>query len=287
MAPFSARPEGTRQPLMTALQKHFPALDIADIRVEPVSGLSSKSWRIRSAGIDWLAREQPLAERQLGVDRQREFALLRQMSAAGLAPRPLLWRDGWLIVEWVPGRSATPDEFLMMLANGEIARMLSQLHSLPRCGYTLDLKALLSRHWQRMDPCRRSPALLRAHHYFQRTALPKPLALSPLHLDVHAENVLLVPQGTKLIDWEYAVDGDIAFELAFIIRASQMESRAQTRFLQDYQRCRRAFSISSLQQRVTQWFPWVDYLVLMWCEVRWHQTRDPEFLASIPALRRQ
>ncbi|MBN3163357.1 thiamine kinase [Pectobacterium brasiliense] len=283
MAPFSIKQAGIRQ-LTATIQKHFPAVEMADIRFELVGGLSSKSWRIRGPDIEWLARRQSPTERKMGVDRQREFALLRQMSAIGLAPRPRLWRDGWLIVEWVPGRIATADEFLMMLANGEVARLLSQLHRQPRCGHPLDLKVLFAQHWQLMDPCRRSPALLRAHHYFQRAALPTPLALAPLHLDVHAENLLITPQETMLIDWEYASDGDIAFELAFIVRASQMESMAQTHFLQSYQRHRRGFSVSRLQQQMMQWFPWVDYLVLMWFEVRWQQTKNPEFLAEIPAL---
>ncbi|MBN3137777.1 thiamine kinase [Pectobacterium punjabense] len=284
MAPFSIKQAGIQQHLTTAIQKHFPAVEMDDIRFELVGGLSSKSWRIRGPGIEWLARRQSPTERKMGVNRQREFALLRQMSAIGLAPRPLLWRDGWLIVEWVPGRIATSDEFLMMLANGEVARILSQLHRLPCSGHPVDLKTLFAQHWQLMDPRRRSPALLRAHHHFQCTALPTPLALAPLHLDVHAENLLITPQGAMLIDWEYASDGDIAFELAFIVRASQMESVAQTRFLQSYQQYRRGFSVSRLQQQMTQWFPWVDYLVLMWFEIRWQQTKNPEFLAEIPAL---
>ncbi|KGA23749.1 thiamine kinase [Pectobacterium brasiliense] len=284
MAPFSIKQAGIQQQLTATIQKHFPAVEMADIRFELVGGLSSKSWRIRGPDIEWLARRQSSTERKMGVDRQREFALLRQMSAIGLAPRPRLWRDGWLIVEWVPGRIATSDEFLMMLANGEVTRLLSQLHRQPRCGHPLDLKVLFAQHWQLMDPRRRSPTLLRAHHYFQRAVLPTPLALAPLHLDVHAENLLITPQETMLIDWEYASDGDIAFELAFIVRASQMESMAQTHFLQSYQRHRRGFSVSRLQQQMMQWFPWVDYLVLMWFEVRWQQTKNPEFLAEIPAL---
>ncbi|KFX07861.1 thiamine kinase [Pectobacterium betavasculorum] len=285
MAPFSIKLAGIQQQLTATIQKHFPALEMADIRFELIGGLSSKSWRIHGAGIEWLARRQSSAERKMGVDRQRECALLRKMSAIGLAPHPLLWRDGWLIVEWVPGRIATTDEFLMMLANGEVASILSQLHRQPLSGYPLDLKTLFAQHWQLMDPHRRSPALLRAHHHFQRAALPTSMALAPLHLDVHAENLLITQQGTMLIDWEYASDGDIAFELAFIVRASQMDSVAQTYFLQSYQRHRRGFSVSRLQQQVKQWFPWVDYLVLMWFEIRWQQTKNPEFLAEIPTLR--
>ena len=38
--------------------------------------------------------------------------------------------------------------------------------------------------------------------------------ISPLHMDVHAGNLVHSASGLKLIDWEYAGDGDIALELA-------------------------------------------------------------------------
>ncbi|MEH0876250.1 thiamine kinase [Pectobacterium cacticida] len=281
---------GTLQQLVATLQKYRPAVELADIRFEPIGGLSSNSWRIRGAGIEWLARRQSLTAQEMGVERRREFALLRQMSAVGLAPRPLLWRDGWLIVEWVPGRIATADEFLTLLGNGDVARVLSQVHHQPRSGYSLDLKSRFAHYWQWMDPRRRSPALLRAHHYFQRAVLPTPLKIAPLHLDVHAGNWLITPRGTMLIDWEYATDGDIAFELALVVRASSRESDVSTSFLQSYQSYQRQwpdFSVSRLEKQIAQWFPWVDYLVLMWFEMRWQQTKSPEFLATIPALRQR
>lgn len=283
MAPFSIKQAGIQQQLTAAIQKHFPAVEIADIRFELVGGLSSKSWRIR--GGYRMACSSAVANR--AEDGRRSPARVRPAAAdvhdracataAAVARRLADCRVG-------AGRIATSDEFLMMLANGEVARVLSRLHRLPRCGHPLDIKMLFAQHWQLMDPHRRSPALLRAHHYFQRAPLPTPLALAPLHLDVHAENLLITPQGTMLIDWEYASDGDIAFELAFIVRASQMDSMAQRYFLQSYQRHRRGFSVNRLQQQMRQWFPWVDYLVLMWFEIRWQQTKNPEFLADIPAL---
>ncbi len=45
---------------------------------------------------------------------------------------------------------------------------------------------------------------------------PRPLSLSPLHMDVHAGNLVHSASGLKLIDWEYAGDGDIALELAAV-----------------------------------------------------------------------
>ncbi len=42
------------------------------------------------------------------------------------------------------------------------------------------------------------------------------MRLAPLHMDVHAGNIVHTAGGLRLIDWEYAGDGDIALELAAV-----------------------------------------------------------------------
>lgn len=277
----------TKQQLTALVRQYFPAVDTAGFHFEPVSGLSSESWRITGPEITWLARPQSPLGYQAGTDRQREFHLLRQMAAAGLAPRPLLWQRDWLIIEWVPGRITNADEFSTLVTNGALAGCLSAIHQQPCSGYPLDLRKLFARHWQQMDVKRRSPELLRLYQHFQHESLPASLAYAPLHLDVHAENLLITDEGMMLIDWEYASDGDIAFEMAFIFRANQMDIPAQKAFLATYQQHRPGLSSERLYQHVVQWLPWVDYLVLMWFEVRWQQTKQDRFLEVIPSLRRQ
>lgn len=54
-------------------------------------------------------------------------------------------------------------------------------------------------------------------------------------MDVHGDNIVLTSAGLKLIDWEYAGDGDIALELA----AVWVEDERQHRQLADaYARAR-------------------------------------------------
>lgn len=269
------------------LGRRFPAAQSADFHFESVGGLSSESWRISAPGFEALARPQSASGRLTGVDRHREFHLLRQMAAAGLAPRPLLWVKDWLIIEWAPGRVVTTAEFSALLNNGDLARYLAVIHQQPLSGYPLALQPLFALHWQRMDARRRTPALLRLHQRFQRQAPPKPLAVAPLHLDVHADNLLLTREKIQLIDWEYAADGDIALELAFIARANQLDVTTQRSFLQGYCRQRPGFSLACLQQQIERWLPWVDYLLLMWHEIRWRQTGQERFLQALAPLRRQ
>ena len=252
-----------------------------------MNGSGRGCWRVRVGERELLARPQTPEAAQLGVSSQREYRVLRQLSARHLAPKPVVYRDGWLIVEWAAGATASAQDFSCVLENGSLAQLLSQLHCQPCCGFRLNLPMQFTRHWQHMDPCRRTPALLRWYHHFQRVAPPDLLAWAPLHLDVHSENVLITPQGTLLlIDWEYAADGDIGLELALLVRGNGLDIASQRRLLQTYQQLRPGLCAQALNASVQQWLPWADYLILMWWEVCWHQTGQTAFLAAGSASRR-
>ncbi len=45
--------------------------------------------------------------------------------------------------------------------------------------------------------------------------------------------------------------------------------------------------VARLQAQVHRWLPWVDYLMLLWFEVRWQQSGDAEFLRWGAAVRRR
>lgn len=63
---------------------------------------------------------------------------------------------------------------------------------------------------------------------------PLPLRLAPLHMDVHAGNPVHSRDGLRLIDWEYAGDGDIAMELAAVWTGSEHQRRE---LVAEYARC--------------------------------------------------
>ncbi len=80
---------------------------------------------------------------------------------------------------------------------------------------------------------------------------PRPLRLSPLHMDVHAGNLVHSASGLKLIDWEYAGDGDIALELA----AVWVENTEQHRQLVNDYATRAKIYPAQLWRQVRRWFP--------------------------------
>lgn len=265
----------------------------ADWHISPVSGLTGESWRISypsnsAASINWLAREQSVQKTQLGVDRRRERKLLRHVAGHHLAPTIIAADQHWLVVDWLEGDVVTQAQFIELSSNGQLAQLLTRLHHLPTSGYRLDLHAQLSRYAGQIDTKRLSPSWLRLHQHFLRRSPPQPVKLAPLHMDIHPCNLLATFSGLKLIDWEYAADGDIALEIAALFRGNDWSAPQQQAFLQRYCANEQGYpDIERLSRQIQRWVPWVDYLMLMWFEVRWQQTQDNEFLQWAAPLRRR
>ncbi|KAA9001403.1 phosphotransferase [Affinibrenneria salicis] len=268
------------------MHHRLPAVNTAGCTFSLVGGLSGESWRIQGAGIDWLARPNSRVQALSGGCRRREFAVLRRMNACGLAPRPVCLDAHWLLVNWTAGPVATEADFLRVLSDGSLAGKLRQLHGCRRYGYPLDLRAQLARYWQRVDRRRLSPAWLALHRHFQRAPLPACLHLAPLHLDIHAGNLVSDAQDMMLIDWEYAADGDIALELAALVAGNRLGPAQRHRLFCDYARPGQGYTPAQLARFCAQWLPWVEYLMVMWYEVRWRLTRQPALLQAAAPLRR-
>lgn len=268
------------------LNRALPAREASARRVEPVDGLTGASWRVSAAGLKALAREAAPYNALLGVDRRREYRLLRRLPAGVPAPKPLIGTRHWLLVEWLDGECLPPAGWRTAIAGGQLAALLAQLHHGPRYGYPIALHARFAAYWQASDPARRCPAWLRLQQRFMRQKTPKPLSLAPLHMDIHPGNVLRAQDGgLRLIDWEYAGDGDIALELAALFRANGLDRRQQAGFVYAYLACSPGYGADILHRRVAAWMPWVDYMMLMWYEVRWRQTGQRHFLGHAAPLR--
>lgn len=269
-------------PFRQLLKQWLPAVNTAGYQLSLVEGLTGKSWRIESENMRLLARQQTQEKQALGVSRWREGQVL-QRSGQGIGPRVLLRRHDWLIVEWLEGEIVSESAFAALNTCGELAALTARLHRQPLSGYRLDLQRQFAAYWPQIDRRRMTPAWLAWQHYFMQCKMPNPLMMAPLHMDVHAGNVVKQGERLRLIDWEYAADGDIALELAILFRFNQFTPHEQRLFLRHYTQQGYA-DLPQLALQVRRWLPWVDYLMLMWFEVRWQQCRDPAFLRWGAAL---
>ncbi|HEX4502206.1 MAG TPA: thiamine kinase [Scandinavium sp.] len=211
------------------------------------------------------------------------FYFLRQYRAlsalpASLAPAPLGYFPGWMAVEFLEG--AIPPTLPDAHAT---AALLYHLHQQKNFGWRVSLLPLLERYWQFSSPRRRTLRWLRALKRLRRLGEPQPLRLAPLHMDVHTGNIIDTSAGLRLIDWEYAADGDIALELAAVWTETAQQQAA---LITAYARVAH-LDEDVLARQVKKWQPWTQMLMTTWYEYRWQQTGDQQFIALADAGWRQ
>ncbi|WP_058913992.1 thiamine kinase [Entomohabitans teleogrylli] len=215
-----------------------------------------------------LSLRRAMSDAMPGVSLSRHYRALKRM-APQLAPTPRGLESGYLIAEWLEGEVV---ERLPPLP--QLAGLLYHLHHRPLFGWRITLRPLLAFYWGQADPARRSLDWLQQWQRLARQGEPHPLRLAPLHMDIHAGNLVWQPDGLRLIDWEYAGDGDVALELAAVVVESHTRRRE---LVAEYARQARIDS-GVLQRQVARWRPWARLLMASWYECRWQQTGDRTFI---------
>lgn len=252
--------------LQSVIEKYLPAAQAAGC-FSQLEGLSGGSLHFNLGAHEYVARHQLIAPMP-GVSLARQYRTLKRIPH-GIGSIPVCLAQGWLIVEWLSGEVKSELPSLQTLTS-----LLYDLHHQPCFGWRISLLPLLDFYWQNAVPARRSLQWLRLLKKMKQQGEPKPLRLAPLHMDVHAGNLVHQPEGIKLIDWEYAGDGDVALELAAIVAANNIESQPLIRAYAQLSH----LSIATLSQQVERWRPWVTLLMASWYECRWRQTQDRTFI---------
>lgn len=279
--------------LLNALQALFPATALSAWTITPLAGLGGGSYRLQYDEIDWVARHYHADKAALFVTVKKEYTVLTQLKNTELTSKIAHQYGRWLFLYWQQGVHLTHQQlFSTYLA--PLAEKMATLHQQPPFGYPLDLKRQLRVHWYHIDRKRLTPKWLRLQQRFLRQPANKVIKYAPAHMDLHPDNILLSPSGIKFIDWEYAADSDIADSLMAFFAINQLDNQQQTDFLRYYclyhyhqksSESRLYYSIEQLKQRILSRKPFILYMMLMWYEVRWHQTKDNTYLHLSQPLR--
>lgn len=256
------------------LTRYFPQYRL--IAPQAHSGLGGASCIIEQGGHRLVLRQNhdPLAP---ASHFRRQFRALSRLPSC-LVPKPVFYEQGWMAVEYLAGeiKSALPD-------TPTLASMLYHLHRQPCLGWRVTLLPLLEKYWQQASPDRRTSFWLVRLKRLRKAGEPRPLRLSPLHMDVHAGNIVHTLTGVRLIDWEYAGDGDVALELAAVWMP---DDGSREQLIMAYARSAQ-MNPSRLAKQVRRWQPWVLMLMAGWFEMRFQQSKDKQFITLADDVWRQ
>ena len=193
-------------------------------------GYTNKTWRVvhgeRAAvlKIDDARRKRPFNTRA-------DEAIVQTTAAeAGLAAKVILAKDGMYLTEYVEG---TVWDCYTMGTNAELellAAVLKRVHSLPLTGRTFDTAFAAKRY---ADEIRDLHPGIIARCSDIVTSKRGPLNLCCCHNDLVAENMISTPD-LILLDWEYACDNDLFYDLATVVEYHDLNDLQVEFFLDAY-----------------------------------------------------
>jgi len=156
----------------------------------------------------------------LAIDRHAEYACSLAAARSGIAPQVVEYvpQAGVLVIEWVEGRTCTPEHLTRPDVLARVASSLRRLHGGERFGKDFDMFQIQRDY---LDVVQRNGYRLPARYLeFMPTAeriraalAVRPEPTVPCHNDLLAANLIDDGEQVWLIDYEYAGNNDPCFEL--------------------------------------------------------------------------
>ncbi len=212
-----------------------PGWDAEDLLIEELKGgLTNRVYKVGRGSENYVLRLDGEQTNTVGLNRSRELEILRNASAARLAPS-IVYADveqGILLSRYVDGRVWNADDLTSRNNIEVLAAVLRRVHALPLSG-------------ERFDPVGAAGSYLGSlelrsdlHRFGERC---KAIVESAgeitvcfcCHNDVVAANVVAGP-ALVLLDWEYACDNDPMFDLASLIVYHELDTATAKALLNAY-----------------------------------------------------
>ncbi|EKT56391.1 Thiamine kinase [Providencia sneebia DSM 19967] len=273
--------------LLSLLGRTFSEVSPHQWEITPLNGLSGGTYHLKSSFLHVIARISSKAQTSLFVDRRKEMRVLQQLRHFGHAPKALARNAHWLLLSWCKGEHPSEERFYTSQFQSSLADVVAKLHTQPLLSYSLPLRNEIIHYGRLIDKKRYSPQWHKLHGFFLAAKMPNILKLAPAHMDIHRGNILIDEKSQLiLLDWEYAANTDIALSLETYFQANQLNKMQRQFFLSDYCDKHNAYSNrQKLAHHCNLWEPWVKYMMLMWYEVQWNQSKKDVFLLHSKPLR--
>lgn len=244
-------------------------------------GMSNQAYRLRGADEDLVMR---LLQPCLFVDRASEEAILQQVACLGIAPRILQRTDRYMLFEYLPGTTFTPDDFADEALRSAFVDCIQRLHTsglqLPRVfepwaaiGHQLEEFA---KNGEAIAPQATLDQIL--GHLASVAQSVAHLPLVPCHLDLVPLNLIKTgrpDQPVMLIDWEYAGMAPALLDFAHVFLDIHADPVLERSVLAAY--CA-AHDLDAALQQVQGFKQLAAFYWAMWSHGKWLQTRDASYL---------
>lgn len=277
--------------LYSLLACYYPRILQQNWEITSLIGLSGGSYLVQAKHeinpVILIARADGKAQSSLYVNRSKEAKILKQLQQFTYSPKFIGRNNHWLLLNWCEGENPTSSAFLSTHFQSQLANIIGQLHCYPLFNYQLQLRHEIAHYGYLIDKKRQSPRWSKLHHQFLSIPMPKILKLAPAHMDIHHGNVVVDDKGKiTLLDWEYAANTDIAFSLETYFQFNGLSEEQRDFFLNQYCITQGAYKDKQhLSHHCKLWAPWVKYMTLMWYEVQWNESHQPQFLLQSSSLR--
>ena len=198
-------------------------------RIEPLRGLSNHVFLLTVAGEEYVFRLASANAGRLGISREVEADVLRLAGEAGIGPEVVrhVLPEGHLITRRIPAEpfSETPAKYREPGILRSIVRTVRQVHALPAIGHAFAPFARIRASFERAAtrsvqlPVGSDRILRRLDEIEAARGPLEPPYLALCHNDLFAGNCLDADP-IRLIDWEFAGMGDVFFDLATLVVAT-------------------------------------------------------------------
>jgi thiamine kinase-like enzyme len=183
-------------------------------------GLTNRNYKVTVDGVAYVARLSSPSGSLLAIDRQGEYAASVAAARTGVAPSVVAFlpEQSVLVIEWVPGRTLTPDDLRDPDMIPRVAHSVRRLHAARPFPTRFDMFDIQRRY---LDVVQRNGFRLPKRYLefapvvarIEKAMAVRPVPSAPCHNDLLAANFIDDGEQLWLIDYEYAGNNDPCFEL--------------------------------------------------------------------------
>ena len=186
-----------------------------------LGGTTNRSFLVASGELKAVVRINAANSISLGIDRQRERAILQLLQPTNAVPRVLFQNDRVLVTAFCEGQPLHLAAGNSADKTAAVARLLHAIQAveapqLARRNYVAYCQAYLN---QLTGAAVNNPINRQQHSHLQQIVLDAAAAIDAApwpavicHHDLVPENILLTDQGPVILDWEYAALGHPALD---------------------------------------------------------------------------